>query len=109
MSQHDLEHEFGRLMREDKPARFTVMVIDSSGEFVPGKPLTLAQQRERERNQIEFLLAERQSQLDAEQDEHAEQELITQLRCMRDQRMITDWQRELLDEYESERFEEWLQ
>ena len=109
MSQHELEDEFDRLMREDKPARFTVMVLDATGEFVPGKPPTLTQQRERARTQIEFLLTDRQSQLDAEQDERAERELITQLRCMRDQGMITDWQRELLDEYENERFEKWLQ
>ncbi len=109
MSQHELEDEFDRLMREDKPSRFSVMVLDATGEFVPSKPPTLAQQRELARKQIEFLLAVRQSQLDAEQDERAERELIEQLRCMRNQGTITDWQRELLDEYENERFEEWLQ
>ncbi len=109
LSQLELEHEFDRLMREETPQKFIVMVMDSNGELVPGKPPTLTQQRERARNRIELVLAERQSQLDAEQDERAEQELITQLRCMRDQETITDWQRELLNEYESERLEEWLQ
>lgn len=42
----------------------------------------------------------RQLQIDAVEDERAEQELAKQLRCERDFGTITDWQLQLLNEYE---------